>query len=120
MSPDPESREEAIRRLNAEAESLQARATPPPPEYGGKAVGYGYRLMAEMIGGVLVGLALGWGFDLWVGSAPWGMIVGVLLGFGVSIWMAVTSARKLSARALKEFGPPRDLPDEPDEDEDDR
>jgi ATP synthase protein I len=118
MPPEQETRDEVIKRLNAEAESLQARATPKPPEYGGAAVGYGYRLMAEMIGGVLVGLALGWGVDLLVGSAPWGMIVGVLVGFGVSIWMAVTSAKKLSARALKEFGPPQDLPDEPDEDDD--
>src|SRR5690606_33895711 len=120
MSLPPESREEAIKRLNEQAESLQARATPPPPDYGGKAASYGYRLLAEMIGGVLVGLAMGWGFDLWVGTMPWGMIVGVLVGFGVSIWMAVHSARKFRARALKEFGPPKDLPEEPDEDEDDR
>ena len=120
MSPMEESREEAIGRLNAQADSLQARATPPPPEYGGAAVGYGYRIMAEMLGGVFVGLGLGWGFDILVGSMPWGIIVGTLLGFGLSIWLAVHSARKLSARALKEFGPARDLPDEPDEDEEDR
>ena len=118
MPPEQETRDEVIKRLNAEAESLQARATPKPPGHGGAAVGYGYRLMAGMTGGGLVGLALGWGVDLLVGSAPWGMIVGVLVGFGVSIWMAVTSAKKLSARALKEFGPPQDLPDEPDEDDD--
>jgi hypothetical protein len=34
--------------------------------------------------------------------------------------LAVHSAKKLSARALKEYGPPRDLPDDADEDEQDR
>ena len=47
MSPTEETREETIRRLNAQADSLKARATPEPPEYGGAAVGYGYRIMAE-------------------------------------------------------------------------
>lgn len=120
MPPIEETREETIKRLNAQADSLKARATPEPPQYGGAAAGYGYRIMAEMIGGVFVGLGMGWGFDLLVGSMPWGIIVGTLLGFGVSIWLAVHSAKKLSARALKEFGPPRDLPDDADEDEQDR
>lgn len=120
MPPIEETRAETIKRLNAQADSLKARATPEPPAYGGAAVGYGYRIMAEMIGGVLVGVALGWGFDLVVGTAPWGIILGTLLGFGISIWLAVNTARNLRVRALKEFGPPRDLPDEPDEDEEDR
>ena len=120
MATPQESREEAIKRLNAQADSLKARATPEPVQYGEAAAGYGYRIMAEMIGGVFVGLGLGWGFDFLVGSMPWGIIVGTLLGFGVSIWLAVHSAKKLSARALSEFGPPQDLPDEPDEDEDQR
>jgi ATP synthase protein I len=106
MPPIEETREETIKRLTA--------------PYGGAAVGYGYRIMAEMLGGVFVGLGLGWGFDLVVGSMPWGIIAGTLLGFGVSIWLAVHSAKKLSARALKEFGPPRDLPDDADEDVQDR
>jgi ATP synthase protein I len=120
MPPIEETREETIKRLTAQADSLRARAIPEPPQYGGAAVGYGYRIMAEMLGGVFVGLGLGWGFDLVVGSMPWGIIAGTLLGFGVSIWLAVHSAKKLSARALKEYGPPRDLPDDADEDEQDR
>lgn len=118
MSPTKESREEAIKRLNAQADALKARTSPEPSEHGEQAAAYGYRLLAELIGGVLVGLALGWVFDAVVGTLPWGVIAGTLLGFAVSIGMAVRSAKKLSARALKEFGPPRDLPDEPDEDED--
>lgn len=118
MSLEPESREEAIARLNRSASDLEARALPEPPDYGGKAVGYGYRLLAELLGGVLVGLGIGWCVDLFARTAPWGMIVGTVLGFGVSVWLAVHTARKLSARALQEFGPPRDLPEDADEEED--
>jgi ATP synthase protein I len=112
MSLPPESREKAIARLNEQADALMARANPTPPDFGANAVGYGYRLMGEMIGGLVVGLGLGWGFDLVVGTMPWGIIAGTLIGFGISIWLALRSARKMSAKAAREFGPPRDLPDE--------
>jgi len=115
MSLPPESREETIKRLNAQADALKARADPPVPDYGGKAVSYGYRLMGEMFGGLVVGLGLGWGFDLVVGTMPWGIIVGTLIGFGLSIWLALRSARKMSAQATREMGPARDLPDEIDD-----
>lgn len=117
MSLPTESREEAIERLNRQAEALKARAAPEPVAHahGEQAAAYGYRLLADLIGGVLVGLALGWGFDMVVGSLPWGVIAGTLLGFAVSIRMAVRSAKRLSDRALKEFGPPRDLPEEPED-----
>ena len=118
MSLPTESREEAIKRLNEQAAALKDRADPPVPDYGGKAVGYGYRLMGEMFGGLVVGLGLGWGFDLLVGTMPWGLIVGTLLGFGMSIWLALRSARKMSVQATKEFGPARDLPDEVDDEKD--
>lgn len=112
MSLPPESREEAIKRLNEQADALKTRAVPPVSDYGAKAAGYGYRLMGEMIGGLAIGLGLGWGFDLLVGTMPAGIIAGTLIGFGLSIWLALRSARKLSAKAARELGPPRDLPDE--------
>jgi len=85
-------------------------------DYGSKAAGYGYRLMGVLIGGVFVGLGFGAGADVVLKTAPWGMIIGVLVGFGVSIWMAVRSAQRMTAEAAKEWGPPKDLPFD-DEDE---
>ena len=89
--PDP-SREEAIRRLNERASALETRTAKPVREYGAQAVNQGYRLLAQLTGGVLLGVALGFGIDAVANSAPWGMIVGVLLGFGVSVWLAVRTA----------------------------
>jgi ATP synthase protein I len=117
MSRPEETREEALRRLDERANALEKRTTRTTPDYGAQAAEGAYRLMAELIGGVLVGLGLGAGFDFLVKSAPWGMIVGVLTGFAISIWIAVRSAQRMSARAAKEWGPPQDLPPEDDEED---
>ena len=82
-----------------------------------KAAGYGYRLIGVLVGGLFVGLGFGAAVDALLGTGPWGMIVGVLVGFVVSVWMAVRSAQRMSVEALREFGPPKDLP--PDDDEED-
>jgi ATP synthase protein I len=41
----------------------------------------GLRLSAEFAAGILVGAAIGWLIDRWLGTSPWGMIVLLLLGF---------------------------------------
>ncbi len=41
----------------------------------------GFRLSSELIAGVAVGTALGWGFDHLLSTSPWGLIVFFLLGF---------------------------------------
>ena len=114
---DP-SREEAIRRLDEQAAALEARTTRAVPDYGTQAAGYGYRILGILLGGPGLGFAIGAVIDFLVGSAPWGMIIGVLGGFAISIWMAVRSAKTYSALAARDWGPPRDLPDDA-EDEDD-
>ena len=114
--PDP-SREEALRRLNERASALETRTAKPVRDYGAAAVNQGYKLLAQLIGGVLVGVAIGFGIDAYAHSAPWGMIVGVLLGFGVSVWLTVKTAKRLGEEALKAHGPGKAVPFDDDEDE---
>ena len=45
------------------------------------AIARGFRLSTELVAGVLVGAAVGWLIDRWLGISPWGMIVFLLLGF---------------------------------------
>jgi ATP synthase protein I len=116
--PGPDlSRDEALRRLNAQADALETRNTKPVRDYGAAAVNQGYKLIAQLTGGVLVGVALGFGIDAYAGTAPGGIIAGTLLGFGVSVWLAVRTARKLQEDALKEHGPGKAVPFDDDEDE---
>ena len=92
-------REEAIRRLDERADALEARTARNVPDYGSKAVAQGSQLVAGLIGGPLVGLAFGWGFDYFAGTAPWGLIVGLLIGFAASVFLAMRTAQRMTAAA---------------------
>ena len=113
--PEP-SREEALRRLDEQANALEARTARPVADHGHRAVGRAYQLLGTLIAGPFVGVALGLFVDGFAGTAPWGIIAGVLLGFGVSVFLAMNSARRMSERAEAETGPARPLPFD-DEDE---
>jgi ATP synthase protein I len=49
------------------------------------AIARGFRLSTELVAGVLVGAAIGWLLDRWLGLSPWGMIVFLLLGFAAGV-----------------------------------
>ena len=49
------------------------------------ALALGLRLSAEFVAGILVGAAIGWLMDRWLGTSPWGLIVLLLLGFAAGI-----------------------------------
>jgi ATP synthase protein I len=49
------------------------------------ALARGFRLSAEFVAGILVGAALGWLMDRWLGTSPWGMIVLLLGGFAAGV-----------------------------------
>ncbi|MDB5452271.1 MAG: hypothetical protein JWO33_849 [Caulobacteraceae bacterium] len=117
MTPPDETRDEAIKRLGQRAKALETRTVQEPRDYGMQAHANGYRLMGLLVGGLFVGLGFGAAVDAVAHTKPWGMIVGVLLGFAISVWMAVKSAQRMSAEASKDWGPPRDLG--PDDDEED-
>jgi ATP synthase protein I len=55
-----------------EQDTAQAKAS---------AMAVGLRLSSELVAGVLVGAALGWGFDRLFSTSPLGLIVLLLLGF---------------------------------------
>lgn len=90
--------------MRERADALQASTARPAstPVTESHAVGQAYKLLGELIGGVVVGLALGAAFDWFAKTAPWGMIVGILSGFALSIWMAKRTADRLTAMAKRE------------------
>jgi ATP synthase protein I len=59
-----------------EQDAAQAKAS---------AMAIGLRLSSELVAGVLVGAALGWGFDRLLSTSPWGLIVFLLLGFTAGV-----------------------------------
>lgn len=57
----------------------------------GQALGAGFRLASELIAAALVGLALGLGFDAFVGTAPFGLLAGLFIGFAAGLRNAVSA-----------------------------
>lgn len=110
-------REEAIRRLDERADALEARTTRNVPDYGSKAAAQGSQLVAGLIGGPLVGLGFGWGFDYLAHTAPWGLITGLAIGFAASVFLAMRTAQRMTA-AAKDWPVAEAVLDDDDEDED--
>jgi len=71
----------------------------PPADHS--AMARGFRLSTELVGGVLLGAALGWLLDRWLGSSPWGLIVLVLLGFAAGVLNVMRAAGVVSGGGPK-------------------
>jgi ATP synthase protein I len=56
------------------------------------AMALGFRLSSELVAGVVVVAAIGWGVDRWLSTSPFGLIVFLLLGFTAGVLNVVRSA----------------------------
>jgi ATP synthase protein I len=54
------------------------------------------KLSSEFISAIVVGAVLGYLFDRFVGTAPWGLIVLLLLGFGAGVLNVMRAAGKVA------------------------
>ncbi|WP_292051532.1 MULTISPECIES: AtpZ/AtpI family protein [unclassified Brevundimonas] len=101
MSSTKESREETMKRLSERASALEARTRTEAvaTAEAQKVVGQAWRIVAELIGGVFIGLGLGVAVDYFFDTAPIGVIGGVLVGFALSFFMARNTAKRLMAEA---------------------
>ena len=62
--------------------------------------GVAYRVMVDMIAGLLVGGFLGYWLDRWLGWAPWSLVTGLVLGFVAGVnnaWRAIRAYSKEAA-----------------------
>jgi ATP synthase protein I len=53
---------------------------------GPSPLGRAFRMSTEFVAGVVAGGGLGWLFDRWLGTSPWGLIVFLMLGFVAGIY----------------------------------
>jgi ATP synthase protein I len=86
-----------LRRLGEQLGRVQPgrRAESSPDQPAGSdpsAMARGFRLSTELVAGVLVGAAFGWGLDYLLGISPWGMIVFLLLGFAAGVLNVMRAA----------------------------
>ena len=58
----------------------------------GRAESRGWAVGIEFVGAVLVSGFIGWMFDRWMGSKPWGLIVMLVLGFAAGTRRAMQTS----------------------------
>ena len=63
------------------------------------AMAVGLRLSSELVAGILVGAALGWGFDRLLSTSPLGLIVFLLIGFIAGVVNVMRAAGVMSKQS---------------------
>ena len=114
LPDEPNAEAQNLDRRIAAAEAAQARKASGDSH---RAMAQGYRFLGEVVGGVFVGVGLGWLVDNYVTHAPpWGLIIGLFGGAGLSIFVAVRTAARSQKDALAKAGHLPAVPDDKDED----
>lgn len=107
MTAPDDPTDEALRRLDDRLGALEASQTRKVVSFEAGGSGAAYRLVAELVGGVLAGLGFGWLLDQFLHTTPFGLIGGVLIGAGVGVALVVRSATAMSdASKAPDPGPP--------------
>ncbi|GGA72301.1 ATP synthase protein I [Nitratireductor aestuarii] len=88
--------EDALAARGASSDSGEGNAK---QTNGGSGFGNAFKLSGEFIGGVVVGIGLGWFFDRLFDTAPWGLIIFLLLGFAAGVLNVLRAAGRVA-----EFG----------------
>lgn len=93
---DPQdSTQEKLDELDRKLKAIEARK--PDKSSGAEAelgAGKGYQALGELLGGIFVGLGLGWLVDTWLHTIPFGIIIGTVGGMVIGVYMVVRSAAR--------------------------
>jgi ATP synthase protein I len=73
------------RRLKAAEGERSVQRAQEAERPGPSGLGQALRLSSEFIAAIIVGGALGWAADRWLGTSPWGMILLLMLGFAAGV-----------------------------------
>ncbi|MEM6627148.1 MAG: AtpZ/AtpI family protein [Pseudomonadota bacterium] len=87
MGDDLKKRIEAARSAYAKPNE-DALSTAPS-----KGMGLGFRMATEFVSAVVVGGAVGWGLDQWLGTTPWLLLLCFCFGFAAGVSNVVRVAQ---------------------------
>lgn len=97
---------ERLRDLEARIARAKAAQEPPPPRQDGHRLAqHGWRMVTELVAGLLIGLGIGWGLDTAFGTMPLFLIVFVLLGLVAGVRVMLRSAAELQRQTERPGAP---------------
>ena len=116
QAPDPGGTRRGVEEMDAKLRA--ARAANPKPRQNEapsnvmsqRQTGVAYRILVDMIAGLLVGGFLGYWLDRWLGWAPYSLLTGLVLGLIGGANNAWRVIRQYSADAAKDDESNRRLP----------
>jgi ATP synthase protein I len=79
-------------------------------------LGRAVRLGSEFISAVLIGAAIGYVADQWLGTRPWIMLVMLLVGFAAGILNVTRAVAEMNRASPPPAGSDRALPDDDEDD----
>jgi len=91
-------RGDALTRRLREARKLELGTARKEPDLNSEASGLGqaFRIGAEMISALLVGVGIGWGLDTLLGTKPWMMVIFIFLGGAAGILNVYHTAMRMA------------------------
>lgn len=84
----------AMKALSEKLEAARQKQNPDRLDEGNSAMAIGFKYATEFSAAVLVGAALGYGADKFLGTAPWGLLVGLILGFAAGVMNVIRAAKQ--------------------------
>ncbi len=103
-------------RLASAKSSLEAGDT----KAGGRgsAYGFGFRLISDLIVGVLAGFFIGWGLDKLLHTSPWLLLIFTPIGMAAGILNVIRAAQSAEAKRYLEETRADSIPPVGDDDDD--
>jgi len=108
---DPEDARRRVEEMDAKLKAARAANPKPSPNeppsnlMSQRQTGVAYRILVDMIAGLLVGGFLGYWLDRWLGWAPYSLVTGLVVGFVAganNAWRAIRAYSKDAA--VKDLG----------------
>ncbi len=96
--PDPERLDALEKRLAAAKKGQEPEAR---EESHISQAQHGWRMVTELVAGLLLGFGIGYGIDTLAGTLPWFMIIFTLLGFVAGVRAMMRTAEEVQKKNSK-------------------
>ncbi len=96
-----------LRALEARIAELRAARAPQPAKADGHTLGQAaWRMVTELVAGLLVGFGIGLGLDALFGTRPWLLVLFTMLGLWAGIRVMMRTAEDIQRRSTQAAGSP--------------
>jgi ATP synthase protein I len=88
-----------LRELEAKIARVKAAHEPAPPKQETHVLAqHGWRMVTELVAGLMIGFSIGWGLDAAFGTRPLFLVLFVLLGLAAGVRVMLRTAKELQVQ----------------------